>query len=173
MNVDPEKTVDVLANILKKTEEVVHHNDETVILPHFRRSIRLDYYSCAARSVYSVLRYHGKRCTPESVERSLHTNEDGAGVSDILRVFKQRGLSCKVIRNASFVDLKGAIRNGCPVLVSLYDGWHYGVVYGFSDKYIFVSDPSLDQASMGSIWCAIPKRKFMTMWEPWMIVVRH
>jgi ABC-type bacteriocin/lantibiotic exporter with double-glycine peptidase domain len=168
-----QKTVDVLANFLKNIEEIAHYKNDAVILPHFQRSIQLDYYSCGARSVYSILRYYGKRCTPESVKRSLDTNEDGTAVSDILRVFRQRGLSCRIIKNAGLVDVKKAIHNGWPVLVSLYDGWHYATVYGFSEKHLFVCNPSVDTQNMGAIFCAVPKRKFSRMWERWCIIVRE
>ena len=52
-------------------------------------------------------------------------------------------------------DLKAAIVDDCPNLVSLYDGFHYSIVYDYSSTHIFVMNPSL--CSIGSILNEFPK----------------
>jgi hypothetical protein len=50
-------------------------------------------------------------------------------------------------------DLKSAINAACPVNVRLYDGWHYSVVHGYSNRHVFVMNPSLGE--MGSMCCSV------------------
>lgn len=105
-----QEIVDTLATAAARLEESAYPN--SVILPHFIRSIQLDKYSCGSKSLYTILRYYNKRCTPQSVERELHTTYWGTARRDIKRVLKRHGLNHGKIRN-----LKSAIDNGYPVLV--------------------------------------------------------
>jgi hypothetical protein len=152
-----QQVVDFLASLFADTEMILH--PDAVILPDFTRCIQLfDNYSCGAKSVFTILRYYSKICTPESVEEQLHTDEDGTSVSDIKRVLKRYGLAFQTLRKPGLRDLKAAIDDGCPILITLNDGEHYAVVYGYSSSHIFVSNPSLNiLTGYGSIRCAIPK----------------
>jgi ABC-type bacteriocin/lantibiotic exporter with double-glycine peptidase domain len=162
-----QQIVNSLASICAEAEALIHH--DAVILSDFPRSIQLDDYSCSAKSIYGILQYYGKQCTPESVEEQLHTDEDGTDASDIKRVFRRYHLNYRILRQPGLRDLKAAINNGCPILVSLYDGDHYAVVYGYSDSHIFVSNPSLN----GSIRCAITKSEFMKIWDRWGVIINE
>jgi len=161
-----QRVVDFLASVGAKAEALIHL--DAVILPNFPRSIQLNEYSCGAKSVYCILQYFGIRCTPESVERLLRTDEDGTDVSDIKRVFKRYHLNCRTLR-----DLKTAIDDDCPILVSLYDSEHYAVVYGYSSGHIFVMNPSLDftEEGVGSLKCAVRNDQFRRIWDRWAVVV--
>jgi hypothetical protein len=76
------------------------------------------------------------------------------------------------LRNPGLRELKAAIDNDCPVLVSLYDGSHYSVIYGYSDSHLFVSNPSLNiLTGYGSMRCVITKSEFRGDWDRWGIVV--
>jgi len=156
------RIVDSLATAVARLEESAYPN--AVILPDFPRSIQLDGYSCGAKSVYCILRYHNKRCTPLSVERELHTTYEGTSIPDIKRVLKRHGLKYRKIK-----DLKSAIEKGHPVLLSLYNHWHYSVVYGYSKTHYFVMNPSL--GDMGSLSCAVRKKKFKRMWDGWALEI--
>ncbi len=157
-----QEIVDALATATARLEESVYTN--AVILPEFPRSIQLDGYSCGAKSAYTVLRYYNKRCTPLSVERELHTTWEGTAVSDIKRVLKKHGLKYRKITN-----LKSAIDKGHPVLISLYDHWHYSVCYGYSNSHYFIMNPSLGE--MGSWPCAVRKKKFKRIFDGWALEV--
>jgi predicted double-glycine peptidase len=156
--------VDTLATAAARLEESAYHN--AVILPDFPRSIQLDGYSCGAKSVYTILRYYDKRCTPLSVEKELHTSWEGTAISDIKRALKKHGLKYRKIRS-----LKSSIDHGCPVLVSTHKHWHYSVVYGYCNSQFFVMNPSLGQ--MGCLSCAVKKKKFMRVWDGWALKVFH
>ena len=164
--------VDALFTSLARIEEQVHPH--ATLLPEFPRSIQLNSYSCGAKSAYTILKYFGKKCTLQSVEKALRTDEDGTAVSDIKRVFKQFGLQCRTMRKPTIKDLKAAIDAGCPVLISLYEGEHYAVIYGCSRTHAFVMNPSLDatEDGVGSVSVAVPLGEFRKMWDGWGIVVK-
>lgn len=159
--------VDKLMTSLARMEEHLH--PDASILPNFPRSIQLDYYSCGAKSTYMVLKYFGKRCTHESVERQLGTTIEGTSRADIVRVLRKHRLKVQVNTKMSINDLKKAIKAGSPVLVSLYDNWHYSVVYGISDTHIFVMNPSLGE--MGSIKVAVNKSEWGKMFDLWGLII--
>ena len=154
--------IDKLFTSLARIEEQLYPN--AVILPHFPRSIQLDYYSCGAKSTYMILKYYGKRCTSDSVEKQLGTDEDGTSPSDIKRVLRKYGLQTHTDTNMNLRDLKASINAGSPILVSLYDGWHYSVVYGYSNKHVFVMNPS-------SLKCAVGLSEWRRSWDRWGIIV--
>jgi ABC-type bacteriocin/lantibiotic exporter with double-glycine peptidase domain len=160
--------IDALFSSLARAEEQLYPN--ATILPSFPRSIQLDGYSCGAKSTYIILRYFGKRCSAVSVETELGTTGEGTSKSDIKRVLRKRGLKIVECSRMNFRDLKSAIDAGSPVLVSLYDNWHYSVVYGYSGRQIFVMNPSL--GSMGAIRCAIRLAEWQRIFDRWGIVVR-
>jgi len=165
-----QQIVDFLASLFADTETIFH--PDAVILPDFTRSIQLDRFSCGAKSVYCILRYYDRQCTPESVEEQLHSDSDGTSVNDIKRVLKRHGLKCRTLRKPGLQDLKTAIDDDCTVLITLNDGEHYAVVYGYSLSHIFVSNPSLNILNgYGSIRCAIPNAEFRKIWDRWAVIV--
>ena len=115
-----QQLVDFLASIFADAETILHPN--AVTLPGFPEDLQLDDYSCGAKAVFCILQFYNKQCTPESVEEQLHTDEDGTSVSDIKRVLKRYGLAFRTLRKPGLRDLKAAINDDCPVLISLYDG---------------------------------------------------
>ncbi len=165
-----QQIVDFLASICADAETILH--PDAVILPNFPRSLQLDSYSCGAKSIYCILQYYDKQCTPDSVERLLKTDEDGTSVRDIKRVFRQYHLNCRTLKRPGLRDLKAAINNDCPVLITLNDGEHYSVVFGYTDSHIFVSNPSLNiLTGYGSIRCVISNAEFKKIWDKWAVVI--
>ena len=156
--------IDAIATTAARIETLTHL--DSIILPNFPRSIQLNRFSCGAKSVYCILRYYDKQCTPDTVERLLDTDEDGTDVSDIKRVLKRYGLTYRTLRKPGLCDLRTAINDECPILIPLYDGEHYAVVYGYSSNHMFVSNPSLNR-----LRCAIPNAEFRSDWDRWGIVV--
>jgi hypothetical protein len=163
--------IDTLATSAARLETLVYPG--AIILPNFPRSIQIDYYSCGAKSVYCILRYYDRQCTPGSVEKELHTDEDGTDVSDIKRVFRRYHLNCRTLRKPGLRELKTSINDGYPVLVSLYDSEHYAVVYGYSSTHIWLMNSSVDIAEdgVGSLGCAVRKVRFRNAWDRWAVVI--
>ena len=164
-----QQIVDFIASFGAEVETFIH--PDAVTLPNFPRSLQLDSFSCGAKAVYCILQYYDKICTPNSVERLLKTDEEGTSVSDIKRVFKRYHLNCRTLKKPGLRDLKAAIDDECPVLISLYDGAHYSVVYGYSDSHMFVSNPSLNILGYGSIRCAITNAEFRKIWDKYAVIV--
>jgi ABC-type bacteriocin/lantibiotic exporter with double-glycine peptidase domain len=162
--------IDLIATTAARIETLIH--SDAVILSDFPRSLQLSSYSCGTHSVYTILKYFNKYCTYKSIERMLRTDVDGTDVSDIKRVLKRYGLSCRTLRKPGVRDLMTAIDDDCPVLISLYDSEHYSVVYGYSSGHIWVSNPSLNVLTgYGSIRCAITKSEFRNIWDKWAVVI--
>jgi len=159
------RIVDTLATAAARLEESAYPH--AIILPDFPRSIQLDGYSCGAKSVYTILRYYDKRCTPLSVEKELHATYEGTSIPYIKGILNRHGMRYRTISN-----LKNAIDDGSPVLVSTHGHWHYSVIYGYySSSHYFVMNPSL--GDMGRLSCAISKKKFMRIWDGWALAVRQ
>jgi ABC-type bacteriocin/lantibiotic exporter with double-glycine peptidase domain len=158
--------IDALFSSLARAEEQLYPN--ATILPSFPRSIQLDGYSCGAKSTYIVLKYFGKRCSPATVEAELGTTWEGTSKSDIKRVLRKHRLEVVVHSRMNLRDLKSAINAGSPVLVSLYENWHYSVAYGYSGRHVFVMNPSL--GSMGSVNCAVRLAEWHRIFDRWGIV---
>jgi ABC-type bacteriocin/lantibiotic exporter with double-glycine peptidase domain len=162
--------IDTIATTTAKIEALTHL--DAIVLPNFPRSIQLEKYSCGAKAVYCILQYYDRQCTPDSIEEQLHTDEDGTSVSNIKRVLKRYGLTCRTLRKPGLRDLKAAIDDDCPVLISLYDSEHYAVVFGYSSNHIFVSNPSLNiLTGYGRIRCGITKSEFRKIWDRWGVIV--
>jgi ABC-type bacteriocin/lantibiotic exporter with double-glycine peptidase domain len=161
--------IDTLFTASARTEEQLHPH--SVVLPGFPRSIQLDGYSCGAKSTYMILRYFDCRCTAASVEQCLRTTADGTSSSDIKRVLREHALKTVVHIRMNLQGLKSAIDAGSPVLVSLYHGEHYSVVYGYSPGYIFVMNPSLGK--MGSLKCAVGLAQWRGMFDGWGIIIKR
>lgn len=159
--------IDSLMTSLAKMEERLH--PDARILPGFARMIQLKPYNCGAVSTEMVLQYFGKRISLESLERQLGTTIEGTSPSDIKRVLKKYGLKIHVNSKMSIRDLKTAIDAGSPVIVSLYDHFHYSVIYGYSSSNIFVMNPSLGE--MGSIKCALSKSEFKDIFDHWGLII--
>ena len=153
--------VDTLATAAARLEESAYPN--AVLLKSFPKSLQIDNYSCGAKD-FRILRYYDKQCTPQSVEKELQTTYEGTSIRNIKRVIKRHGLKYRKIR-----DLKIAIDSGHPVLVSLYEHWHYSVCYGYSESCYFVMNPSLGE--MGGLRCAVSKKKFKRIWDGWALEV--
>jgi len=78
------------------------------------------------------------KITLPKLDRELQTDYTGTDLSDIKRVLKQYGLSYGVKKSAKLRDIRKAIDSGFPVLVTMYDGAHWAVVYGYSGSYVYV-----------------------------------
>ena len=165
------RIVDTLATAAARLEETSYPN--AILLKDFPRCIQLDYHSCGLHAVRAILRFYRVRVSVTRLKRLLRTDEDGTSISNIKRAFKRFGLVCRTLRKPGLRDLKAAIDNGCPVLISTWDGEHYGVVFGTSTDHIFVMNPSIDISSdgVGSVRTAMRKDLFRKQWDRWGIVV--
>jgi ABC-type bacteriocin/lantibiotic exporter with double-glycine peptidase domain len=159
------KHADRVANLVKEIEEL---DPSAKILPNVRRSLQLDLYSCGVQSVYVILRYFGKRVSLAKLERELQTDWTGTEKADIKRVLKQCGLRCDVRRSAKLRDIREAVDRGRPVLITMHEGAHWAVAYGYSGAHVYLVDSWVPS----NIWCRVSNSRFRDQWDNWMIVVK-
>ena len=159
--------VDFVYNCIKDIEEVL--SADSVVL-RLRRSIQLDSYSCGAQCVYTILNYYDKDKTLNEIKDSLNTTEtDGTDTKQILNYLVKNKLDVHINGKGAISSIQTAIDNGYPVLITVDDGDHWAVVYGYSNDGIFVLDSSrsrfLNQWGYG---------EFIKRWdENWIAVVKE
>ncbi len=152
---------------IKDIEEVL--SADSVVLK-MKRSVQLDSFSCGAQCVYMILNYFQKDKTLNEIKESLNTNEsDGTDTKQILNYLVDNGLDVHINEKGAISSIQAAIGNGYPVLITVDDGDHWAVVYGYSNDGIFVLDSSrsrfLNQWGYG---------EFIKRWdENWIAVVKE
>lgn len=134
-----------------------------------RRRVQLDRISCGAQAAFMVLEYFGKARSIDVVTRALGTDEDGTGTMAIVRLFRRRGLKPRINARADIYDLAKALDLGAPSLVSMDDGEHWAVVYGYAQGAVFLADPSIRR----SLRVRVPTTAFCARWDRWAMVVRR
>ncbi len=108
-----------------------------------KRSIQLDSYSCGAHCTYMILDYYGIDISFETVVGELKTNsKNGTDTKPIIKYLKKNGLEVVVNKKTNLSYIKATIDNGSPLLISVDNGDHWIVIYGYSEEGIFVLDPS-------------------------------
>jgi ABC-type bacteriocin/lantibiotic exporter with double-glycine peptidase domain len=158
--------VDFVYNFIKDIEEVL--SADSVVLK-MKRSVQLDSYSCGAQCVYMILNFFNKDKTLNEIKESLNTTEtDGTDTKLILNYLVKNGLDVQINGKGAISSIQAAIGNGYPVLITVDDGDHWAVVYGYSNDGIFVLDSSrsrfLNQWGYG---------EFIKRWdENWIAVIK-
>lgn len=116
-----------------------------------------------------ILRYFGKARSIDAVTKALGTTANGTATMAIVRLFRHRGLEPRINARADIYDLKMALDLGAPSLVSMDEGGHWAVVYGYARGAVFLADPSLKR----SLRVRVPTTAFCARWDRWAMVVRR
>ena len=156
--------VDKAAGAVQRVDEAFSNN---AVLLDVERSIQLDGWSCGAQSGYMLLRHFGKARSVDATARALGTDEEGTSESSLLRLFRQRRLEVRVRKRATLSDLRRGIDRDALSLVSMDDGSHWAIVYGYSVGKIFVADPSL----LKSVGVGLTVGDFEHRWDHWAAIV--
>ncbi len=119
--------------------------------------------------MYVILRYHGKHLPLSEVMHKLRTDPEGTSTNAMRRILHKERLTIKILADAQLQDLRRAINQGHPVIVSTEEGGHWSVVYGYSTGHIFVSDSSLRTG----LRCRMPVARFRKQWDRWMMLVEQ
>lgn len=135
------------------------------------RVIQLDTYSCGIQSAFVILKYFGKVETINDILYDKRILEkDGIDTIPLLNLLRSNGVKVKVNKNADLDDIKEALIERKPILISIDKGEHCVVVYGFSEDRIFVLDSSLTS----SIKCSWTYEEFLNRWDDnWIAVVSN
>lgn len=100
----------------------------SVILDMYR-VIQLDTFSCGIQSAYVILKYFGKVETINDIlydKRILQ--KDGIDTNPLLNLLRSNGVKVTVNKNADIDDIKEALIERKPILISIDDGEHWVVL---------------------------------------------
>lgn len=160
-----QSSVDAAFNIIRFFEEIVK---SAKVIKGIRRSIQLDKFSCGAYCAYMILRYYDRDISVEQIKRKLKTTEYGTTEKALNQLFREKGLKVRIKWNASRVDIKKAVEGGYPILISMYEGEHWSIIYGYSREGVFVLDPPLSHFLHEWNW-----KKFVKVWDDrWIAVIK-
>lgn len=158
--------IDFFYNRIKDIEELL--SIDSVVL-NMKRSIQLDGYSCGAQVVYSILDYYGINKSLDEIIKSLKTTEkNGTNTERILDYLMKNGLDVKINDKGTFSFIKNTINKGYPMLITVDDGEHWVVIYGYSNKGVYVLD------SLGSrLFNQWSRKEFFERWdEHWLVIIK-
>ena len=157
---------DLIYNFYKDIEE--KRSPDSILLD-MKRSIQLDAYSCAAQCVYVILEYYRINKTLVEILKGLNTSKrDGTDTEPILNYLKLNGLRVSVNTNSRISNIHSAINSWNPILISVDDGEHWVVIYGYNKDGIFILDPS--RREVKNLW---GMKKFMRRWDDnWIAVIK-
>ena len=162
----------IVQEVIDSTVNVIRFFEETaksaIVIKGIRRSIQLDSFSCGAYCSHMILKYYKRNLSVEQIKRKLKTNKDGTDEKALMNLFKREGLTVSIKWNASLNDIKKAVNEGYPILISMYEGDHWCVMYGYSQNGIFVLDPALKHFFNEWNW-----KKFLKSWDDrWIAVIK-
>jgi len=157
--------INTTINVIKFFEEKAK---SAIVIKRITRSIQLDEVSCGAHCAYMILKYYKKKISLEKIQKKLRTDEYGTDEKAIFRLLKKNGLTVKTKWNAIRRDIKKAVDKGWPILITMYEGYHWAIIYGYSKTGIFVLDPALDFISNEWDW-----KEFLDVWDDrWIAVIK-
>ena len=157
---------DLVYNFYKNIEE--KRSPDSVFLD-MKRSIQLDSYSCAAQCVYTIMEYYKTPKTIDEILKGLNTSKkDGTDTGPILNYLRSNGLNVIINESSKLSDIQSAIDSLNPILISVDDGEHWVVIYGYNKNGIFILDPA--RKEIKNFW---DMKKFMSRWDDnWIAVVK-
>ncbi|MBI5622701.1 MAG: C39 family peptidase [Elusimicrobia bacterium] len=114
-------------------------------------------YTCGAAALQAVLAFFGQEFREDELSKELGADpEQGTDFRRMAETAQARGLKVSVKKGAGLADLKAALDQGSPAILSLQawadaptdygQGWkdgHYVVAIGYDAKNFYFMDPSL------------------------------
>ena len=160
------KTVaNTVANNAKRFEESFAR--DSVLLKGFTRSLQMDDCSCGAQCANVVLKYYRKDWSIQDVIGEFGSISNGIDQHQLRRLFEHTGLKPVQLKSPTITKIKREIDQGFPVLVSICEGDHWVVIYGYGNGSIFVADPAVT-----CLRCRQSTNQFMTRWDKWAMAIR-
>ncbi|MFH1078224.1 MAG: cysteine peptidase family C39 domain-containing protein [Patescibacteria group bacterium] len=151
----------------------------TITLNPFRQSTGL----CGPASLKILLDYYGKTYTEEELAKLCDATADrGTDHVNMVEAVRKLGNEAVAKENATFDDIREAVRMNIPVVVGWYSTFgdpddHFSVVFAIDDTTISMMDPERDEGSI-----TMPVEEFEKAWydfdgpddvrvERWMMTV--
>lgn len=165
----------MIQNLVNKVARVFQCYEQSkypysVILDMYR-VIQLDRYSCGIQSAFVILKYYGMVNSINDLNYDVKALQKvGIDTDPLLNILKSFGAKIYVNENAELDDIKSAIIERKPILISVDEGEHWVVIYGFSEDRIFVLDSSLHS----SIRCTWTYEELINRWDDnWIAVISN
>lgn len=101
---------------------------------------------CGPASLKMVFDYLGIIKTQEEwAKLSGTTQEDGVQNEGMIKAIKSVGFSCKIIKEASFLDLENLVKTHNTTMIIWWSegGGHYSPVVDITEKSIIIADPEI------------------------------
>ena len=157
---------DLVFNFYKDIEE--KRSPDSVLLD-MKRSVQLDSYSCGAQCVYMILEYNNIHKTLDQILKGLNTSKrNGTDTGPILNYLRANGLRVAINKQSKLTDIHSAIDNLNPILISVDEGEHWVVIYGYKSDGLFILDPS--RKAIQNFW---DMKKFKMRWDDnWIAVIK-
>ena len=160
----------ILQTVINRTINVIKFFEEKAksakIIRGIKRSIQMDNYSCGAHCTYMIVNYYNRKMSLGKIIKQLKTDEKGTSEKSIFDLLKKNGLTVKENWNASRRDIKKAVDNGSPILISMYK-YHWSIIYGYTRTGIFILDSSLGFILNEWNW-----KEFLKVWDDrWIAIV--
>lgn len=151
-----------------------------LVYPETRQVTNFD---CGANALVSVLVYAGLEEREDRIAALAGTTKAGTGTEGILRVLKYYGLPCVARQRMRPFELRTAIDQGFPTLITLqayresnrpyrelWDDGHWVVAIGYDKSRIYCEDPSsfhrtwLADEELKQRWHDVDKGKRIWQW---------
>ena len=151
--------INSLANFLKQIEELF---DSNKVILSIKKSVQLNSYSCGIHCAFVILRHYNKLNSINDINYDkILLKNDGIDTEPLLNIIRYFDCKISVNKNALISDIVIAINNNKLILLSVDDGAHWVVIYGYSLNSIYVLDPSLSSA----IKCKWKLKTFINRWD--------
>jgi len=130
-------------------------------------------YTCGVAAVQSLLGYYGEDARERELYAELQPDSKmGTNTHNIAALFRKRGFEVAVTTGALLSDLKKALDDAKPVIVTIqawgdkpdytkeWEDGHFAVAIGYDKKNIYFMDPS----TLGH-YTYIPSAEFLARWH--------
>ncbi len=160
------KIVNRFFNLIKNLEESLDRN-KTIL--KITKSMQMNRFSCGIHSAFMILSYYNKTSNPNQIKYNMKLlKKEGIDTEPLLKILKNFGCTVSVNIKANISDIVKSVNERKPILISVDDGEHWVVIYGYSNSSIYVLDPSI----FSSIKCRWEIKTFLSRWdENWIAVI--
>ena len=116
--------------------------------------------TCGPASLKIVLHHFGIEISEKQLIKDCENSSVGVESDILLKIAKKYGLKGKLIKNATFKNIKKFLKKNQAIIVEWFseDDGHYSIVSRIDNENIYLIDPELGHLR------AIRKEKFKRIW---------
>ncbi len=123
-------------------------------------------YDCASACVAMILKnYFSVDTSLFELKPIIKNGESGTSFSDLFKGINRLGIKCKLFKAEKNIDVFDEIQFPVITQVHLDEGYHFIVIFSYSNKKITIGDPGNSAPKKVSV------KKFMKDWIPFLISI--